>query len=198
MAAIDERWETCLHEAAHCVVARVCNSWNAGCSAMVFESGGGLARLPRGLSDFAAAVAVAAGDHGARLAATFPRPRKRCKPPVPRTATAEKLRAAAVAEEARNVYRTACREWPDDLATARFCCEKYPTEPREWARTFYRIHGAAKRLTWRHREEIATAARTLFHAGSVSIPGDAAHEAIFTPPAEQRAITTPPPNKEQP
>ncbi len=191
MAATDERWEMCLHESAHCVTASACNSWDTGCLAVVFEDGsGGVAYLPAGLSDFARVVAAAAGAHGERLAEHFSKPERRNALPVPTAGSAERVRAAAVNECARDAHCRAIREQPDEIIVARYCCESHPTDPHDWRRTYFRVHGMAKRLVWRYRERIAAAATSLFHAGSVSLPGNPEQESVFFTPAEQRALTT--------
>ncbi len=177
-------WRTCLHEAAHVVVARALNYWNTSVSARVdFIEGGGAAIMPRGLSHSGEAAATAAGQYGGKLIRFFPAPRRR---PIrlPPKDTTEAKRARALrevqAEAARLLRKQALTTGSDEKQVARFCIYFNLTDPKDWTWRFRRIHATARLEVWRHRHEIRKAAVTLFHEGEIVIPGDPEHETFFS------------------
>jgi hypothetical protein len=174
-----DRWKTCLHEAAHIVTARALNGWDCEASASIRADGNsGTAVFPYGLSAFDYAVAVAAGEHAERL--PFDAPKRRRRLPLPPAETAEGIRARAVRVVQAEVAETSHRGAMADCETvARYSISLHPGEPSEWVAAHARVHDAAKRLTWEHRDTIRAVALTLFHRGSVTLPGDPAHEEYF-------------------
>jgi hypothetical protein len=177
-----QRWKTCLHESAHCVVSRALNSWDCTARATVREDGNaGAASFPWGLTAFDYAVSTAAGGHGETL--PFPPPARRCRPPLPPAETAAGIRARAVrateAEIADKSHRRAMAAGTDPESVAAYCVSLHPAEPQEWVAAHDRVHDEARRAVWEHRDTIRAVAVRLFHAGRVELPGDPEHEAYF-------------------
>jgi hypothetical protein len=182
MTTRDRRWTTSLHESAHIVVARAMCGWRTTARAVIREDGGGgVATLPSGLSPFAGAVATAAGVYGERLA--FDPPRRRRRPQLPPSTTADGLRQRAAREigavAAVDQHRQAIAAGTDADRVARYCISMHPDDPTEWRGYFDRVHAEAGRLVWQLRAEIERSARRLFHTGEVTLRGDPDHDAIF-------------------
>jgi hypothetical protein len=177
------RWRTCLHESAHCVIARALNSWDCEASASVCEDGrAGVAVFPWGLSAFAHAVATAAGEYAERL--PFDAPARRYRPLLPPVETAAGVRERAVREAESNLaeqsHRRAMAAGTDPERVARFCISMHPGEPQEWVAAHTRVHDEARRAACEHRDEIRRCAVRLFHRGAVTLPGDFEHERFFS------------------
>ena len=175
------RWRTCLHESAHCVVARALDLWDCTTAARVSDDGRGVAELPHGLTPFADAVATAAGAHGAKL--PFDSPARRRRPPLPPLETAEGIRARAVrkteAEIAEKSHNRAMATGTDAETVARFCISLHPGAPQEWVAAYARVHDAARCAVWAHRDEIRRVAIRLFHRGAATLKGDPQDDEAF-------------------
>ncbi len=182
MSDLAARWETCLHEAAHCVTGRALCRWDTTAGAFVLESGrGGLATLPDGLSGWQKAVAIAAGRHAEALPFDPPARRKRPSLPTGNDAAAIRARATAeITEPARErAHKRSIREHPDEMIIAKYCACLHPTEPGDWRKTFDAVHAEAGRVVCEHRDEIRRVAVELFHRGEVTLRGDPEQDKIF-------------------
>ncbi len=176
-------WRTCLHEAAHVVVARALNYWNCTASACVnLIEGNGAAVYCWGMTKTVEAIANASGDYGVRLSRVFPAPRHRPRH-LPDASTTTGKRAQAIreiqSEAATVLHREAVASGTDAERVARYSISFDPTTPRDWQQRFRRIHAQARLEVWRHRHEIRAVASILFREGEIVIPGDPEHEAFF-------------------
>lgn len=181
MSEREERWKTALHEAAHVCAARALNGWNTSTDAKVSESGRGVASMPFGLTPFNSAAVSAAGIYGEKLAAIFPAPARRRRPPMPPPGfTAARIRAEAAKESAEKAAREGyARGNNDDEQIARFCISLHPESPDEWRMAFDRVHATARQAVWEHQAEIQRLALKLFHSGYVEIAGDPEQDDFF-------------------
>lgn len=168
----NSRWKTCLHEAAHCVIARALNSWDCTTRAYVCEGSGngGIMHVPAGLTPFKYAVMTAAGDHGGMLPL---RPPKRRRRPVVHKKTSTQIEISAMREVNDKLLKTTIKNaLPDVDCVAQYCITLHPGDPDEWKAAFERIHAEARRVVFEHRDAINRVAQILYHRGEVIISGN--------------------------
>ena len=158
-----QRWETCLHEAAHLVVALHWNPDGGGSAFLTRE--GGYATCPRMASDFREGVVSAAGDCGGRLAKRYA-----CPSEQPARRARAEVTAGAASAEVEAEYRQCCNAGDDVSRIDRIVIELYPGQPREWVRARRRICANARLLVWQHRHRIRELATRLFLDGFIILP----------------------------
>ena len=174
-----QKWETCLHEAGHLVTAMACNGWDCSCHAEVWD-GGGLASMPKGLTEFADAAATAAGHYGGLLARLYPVPRK-SKPAPAKDVHTQAVReiAGEWIEDAKKSWKRAVKEHDDDELLKRYATATNSMEHKEWGRRLRRARAQARLTVWTHRNEVRAIATILFYEGIFVHHGNPEHDDFF-------------------
>jgi len=164
---MNERWQTALHEAGHCVVATAIGG--TCLSVAIWPDGGGMADLA-GLTLFGTAITSAAAEAAIKLLADEPPP----PDPDPATPYARPGISDLTPSEELQILAT---RFPtdagisDDRAIALYCVEGVEHEgPERWVDRYYMVHARARRVVSDHREKILSVALALFARGVLRAP----------------------------